>query len=178
MDILYSLAKSLHLIGMVSWFAGMFYLVRLFVNHAEANLLLGPEKDILHWQFSKMEWKVYRVIMNPAVFITWSFGCMMLSVQPAWLSQPWMQVKLACLLLLTGYHHYCKGHIQRLEAGTSTFTHLQYRALNEVPTLFLIAIVFLAVFKDRIHFGYLALGLEAMIVLIASAIHKVNKKVG
>jgi protoporphyrinogen IX oxidase len=172
----YSLCKSLHLIGMVSWFAGMFYLVRIFVNHAESNLLNAPEKGILHQQFNKMEWKVYRIIMNPALIFTWSCGCTMLSLQPVWLYQPWMHLKLFCLVLLTGYHHYCKTHIKELETGISNRTSLYFRVLNEVPTLFLITIIFLAVFKQRINFVYLALGIFAMIGMIALGIYRVNKR--
>ena len=175
---IYSFAKSLHLVGMVSWFAGMFYLVRIFVNHAESNRLEGPEKDFLQRRFSEMETKVYRVIMAPAVVLTWTFGCVMLSIQPIWLEQPWMRAKLACLVLLTGYHHFCKRWMRQLQDGTSTFAHVHFRALNEVPTLFLVAIVFLAVFKDRTNFWFLALGLGAMTALIASAIRKVARKNG
>jgi protoporphyrinogen IX oxidase len=172
----YSFCKSMHLIGMVSWFAGMFYLVRIFVNHAESNALEGEAKAILHQQFNKMEWKVYRIIMNPAIVWTWSFGVTMLSLQPVWLYQPWMQVKLFCLVCLSVYHHYCQTHIKQLESGISTRSSLYFRVLNEVPTLFLIMIICLAVFKGGINFGYLALGISVMVGLISLGLYRVNKR--
>ncbi len=174
----YSVAKSLHLVGMVSWMAGMFYLVRIMVNHAMAFDRQEPDRSILKEQYVIMEWKSYNIILKPAVVITWSFGVMMLFIQPVWLSQGWMHLKLFFLLLLTGYTHYLKGHIKQLEAGTSSFTHIHYRALNEVPTVFLVAIVFLAVFRDRINYLMLFGGLVFFIGLMAWGIKKANNKGG
>ncbi len=154
----------------------MFYLVRIMVNHAMAFGLSEPERGILTLQYTGMEWKAYKIILRPAVVITWTFGTVMLCMNPDLLQQGWLQIKLFLLVLLTGYTHYCQSHIRQLEAGTSKFTHLQYRALNEVPTIFLVAIVFLAVFKASIHFGALFGGLAAFIGLISWGIYKANKK--
>jgi putative membrane protein len=172
----YSIAKALHLVGMVSWMAGMFYLVRIMVYHAMALERAEPERSILARQYTLMEWKSYNIILKPAVIITWSFGVVMLFIQPVWLREGWMQVKLALLVLLSGYTHDLKKHIRQLEAGTSRFTHIHYRALNEVPTIFLVAIVFLAVFKDRIHYLTLFGGLAVFVGLIAWGIRKANAK--
>mgnify|MGYP000190096468 CR=1 FL=1 len=172
---LYAVAKALHLIGVVSWMAGLFYLVRLMVYHAEAMALPEAARLLLTRQYNKMEWKAYNIILKPAVIITWSFGVMMLFIQPAWLLQPWMQGKLCFILLLTGYTHYCKGHIQLLELDRSTFTHLQYRALNEIPTILMVAIIFLAVFKNGINWLYLSLGITGFTALIIYAVLKANK---
>ena len=90
----YSVAKALHLVGMVSWMAGMFYLVRIMVNHAMAFDRPEPERSILATQFTVMEWKSYNVILKPAVIITWSFGVIMLCINPFWLSQGWLNLKL------------------------------------------------------------------------------------
>ena len=174
MTTLYGIAKAMHLIGMVSWMAGMFYLVRIMVYHTMALEQPEPERTVLARQFGIMEWKAYNIILKPAVIITWAFGVIMLSIQPAWLQQGWLHVKLAFLLLLTIYTHYLKGHIRQLETGTPRFTHLQYRALNEVPTLILVAIVFLAVFKTGIHFPALFAGLLLFTGLIAWGIRKAN----
>ncbi|MFN0034852.1 MAG: CopD family protein [Saprospiraceae bacterium] len=171
----YSTAKALHLIGMASWMAGMFYLVRIMVYHAVANEKELPEREILARQFGEMEWKAYKIILRPAVVITWSFGVMMLCIQPVWLEQGWMQLKLAFLLLLTGYTHWLQSHIRHLEAGTSPHSHLYFRALNEVPTIALAGIVFLAVFKDRISLPALFVGLGMFGGLIAWGIWKANK---
>jgi putative membrane protein len=110
------------------------------------------------------------------VVITWSFGVMMLCLQPIWLEQPWLHAKLGFLVLLTGYTHYCKGHIRRLEAGTSTFTHLHYRALNEVPTILMVGIIFLAVYKSSIHWASLVVGIGLFTALIFYAVKKANRK--
>lgn len=171
----YSVSKALHLIGMVSWMAGLFYLVRIMVYHAEAQGQDEPARSLLLRQYNAMEWKAYKIILQPAVIITWSFGVTMLCLQPVWLQQGWMHVKLALLLLLTGYTHYCKIHIRRLQNGTSTFTHLHYRALNEAPTILMTGIIFLAVFKDRINGLYLGLGLVLFSGLIFSAVRRANR---
>jgi putative membrane protein len=171
----YSIAKSLHLIGMVSWMAGMFYLVRIMVYHAEAASAPEPSRSTLAHQFVVMEWKAYRIILRPAVVITWSFGVLMLCIQPAWLQEAWMHLKLFFLLLLTGYTHWLKGLIRDLEAGSSRYTHLHFRALNEVPTIALAGIVFLAVFKNRISFLALGIGLAVFVGLIAWGIWKANR---
>lgn len=173
----YSIAKSLHLIGMVSWMAGMFYLVRIMVYHAMAFDRAEPERSTLTGQYTLMEWKAYKIILRPAVVITWTFGVIMLSIQPAWLREGWMHLKLGFLLLLTGYTHYLQKHIRDLEAGGSRFTHIHYRALNEVPTIFLAAIVFLAVLKNGINYVYLFAGLAIFTGLIAWGIRKANKRI-
>jgi protoporphyrinogen IX oxidase len=172
----YQSAKSLHLIGMVSWMAGLFYLVRIMVNHAES---LGGDpttKSVFALQYNKMEWKAWRVIIVPAVVMTWSFGVTMLCIQPSWLEQPWIHVKLFFLLLLTGYTWYCKKHIELLEKGGTKHNHVYYRAMNEVPTVIMVAIIFLAVFKQHINWLYLAIGLILFSALIFSAVKKVAKK--
>lgn len=173
---LYSIAKSLHLIGMVSWMAGMFYLVRIMVYHAMAFGQAEPERSTLTAQYTLMEWKAYKIILRPAVVITWTFGVLMLCIQPVWLREGWMHLKLGFLLLLTGYTHYLQKHIRDLEAGVSRFTHIHYRALNEVPTIFLVAIVFLAVLKSGINYWYLFTGLFVFTGLIAWGIRKANRR--
>ena len=173
----YSIAKAMHLIGMVSWMAGMFYLVRIMVYHAMALRQTPPEQEILAAQFVVMEWKAYKIIIRPAVVLTWTFGVIMLCIQPIWFDFAWMYVKLAFLLLLTVYTHWLQRHIRQLEAGTSPHGDLYFRALNEVPTLALVAIVFLAVFKDRISFTSLFIGLALFTGLIVWGIWRANRKV-
>ncbi|MBV6441001.1 MAG: CopD family protein [Haliscomenobacteraceae bacterium CHB4] len=170
----YSIAKSLHLIGMVSWMAGMFYLVRIMVYHAMALEKDEPERGILARHYTVMEWKSYKIILQPAIIITWTFGVLMLFIQPAWLHQNWMQLKLFFLILLTGYTHSLKKHIRDLENGASKYNHIYFRALNEVPTIFLVAIVFLAVFKSGINYLALFGGLAVFTGLIGWGIRKAN----
>ncbi len=161
---------------MVSWMAGMFYLVRIMVYHAMAFEQPEPARSTLARQYSLMEWKSYNIIVKPAVFITWAFGVLMLCLQPAWLQQGWLQIKLLLLVLLTAYTLYLRRHIRQLENETSGFTHIHYRALNEVPTIFLVAIVFLAVFRTGINYLILLGGLAAFTGLIAYGIKKANSK--
>ena len=173
----YLVCKSLHLIGLVSWMAGMFYLVRIFVNHAEAlNMEDATARAILCNQYNLMEWRVYNIIMRPAVYITWTFGTIMLFLQPYLLSQPWMVVKLILLVALTGYVLVCKKHIRLLEDGSTQHSHVFYRAMNEIPTLFLVSIVFLAVFKHLINWWIWVVGIGLFSALIFSAVKKVAKK--
>ncbi|MEZ4917644.1 MAG: CopD family protein [Saprospiraceae bacterium] len=171
----YSVSKAMHLIGMVSWMAGLFYLVRLMVNHAEAFDLEEPTRGVLIRQYELMEGRVYKVIIVAAVVITWLFGVLMLSIQPAWLAQGWMQVKLLLLLALTGYTYFCKKEIGKLTQGPAG-SSIYYRALNEFPTIILAGAVFLAVFKTRINWLIFTVCILGFIFLIASAIRKVNKK--
>jgi putative membrane protein len=172
----YSFSKALHLIGMVSWMAGLFYLVRIMVYHATALQASEPERSVLSKQYALMEWKVYNIILKPAVIITWSFGVLMLCLNPAWLQQGWMHAKLGFIVLLTGYTHFCKGHIRRLEKADTARSHLYYRALNEVPTILMTAIIFLAVFKSRIRYEILVGGLLLFVGLIVWGIRKANRK--
>jgi putative membrane protein len=172
----YAFAKALHLIGVVSWMAGIFYLVRILVYHA----MIGDEtieaRSVLHRQYNLMEWKAYKIIVRPAVVISWSFGTMMLFIQPAWLQQPWMHAKLAFLLLLTVYTHGLQAHIRELESGTSRRSHLFFRAWNEVPTIAMVGIIFLAVFKNSIHYASLIIGMLLFTGIIALGIWKANKR--
>jgi putative membrane protein len=172
----YAVAKALHLIGVVSWMAGIFYLVRIMVYHAMIGEESSQAREVLHRQYNQMEWKAYKIIIRPAVVISWSFGTMMLSIQPAWLHQPWMHAKLAFLLLLTIYTHGLQTHIKKLESGASRRSHLFFRAWNEVPTTAMVGIIFLAVFKDRIHYASLIIGMLLFTGLIALGIWKANKR--
>lgn len=173
---LYFIAKSMHLIGMVSWMAGLFYLVRIMVYHALGRTKAEPERGAFVQQYNLMEKKAWKVIVVPAVVITWLFGLTMLYLQPVWLEQPWLQVKLIFLLLLTIYTYLLKGQIKALEEERDTRSDMYYRVLNEVPTIIMTAIIFLAVFKTGINFWYLALGLGLFTGLIGMGIWKANRK--
>ena len=162
----------MHIIGFVAWFAGLFYLVRMFVYHTEAYDKASPEKEILTKQFNMMEWRVYKIICNPAMNVTLTFGISMLVYNPAYLQMPWLHVKLTLLVLLIGYHHYCKSIIKKLEKGKTGFSSFQFRLLNELPTLFLFSIVLIAVLKSSVNYIYLFGGiilLGLLLYLIAKA---------
>jgi len=130
--------KAFHIIFVVTWFAGLFYLPRLFVYHAVATDLISLER------FAVMERRLF-TLMNVAALLAVGFGVAVLAKVPAYLELPWMQVKLALVVLLIGYHHYCGALIKRLRAGTNTRSQRWFRFFNEAPTLFLFAIVILVV---------------------------------
>ena len=158
--------KALHIIGFVAWFAGLFYLVRIFVYHAEAADKAEPARSILLKEFGLMQGRVYKIICNPAMMITWSAGIGMLIINPGYLEQGWMHVKLLLLVGLLGYHLYCKKIIRQLAKGESSLTSFQFRLLNEVPTLFLVAIVLLAVLRSTENFLYGIAGLIAFAAVL------------
>lgn len=158
--------KALHVVGFVSWFAGLFYLGRIFVYDEEASGKAEPARSTLRQQFNLMEWRVYRIICNPAMMITWAAGLIMLALGwaspliPNYLSSGtpgWMHLKLLLLLLMTVYHLWNKRIIRRMEQGQRPFSSWQYRLLNEMPTLFLIAISYIAVYGKAGTLNYLYL---------------------
>lgn len=149
------LFKALHIIGFVAWFAGLFYLVRIFVYHSEAKELPEVEKNILIQQYRIMEGRVYSIIATPAMVFTIICGVGMLVWNPVYLTLGWMQIKLVFLGLLITYHFYCKKITNELANGSNVNTSTQFRLLNEVPTLILIAIVLLAVFRSQKNSYYI-----------------------
>lgn len=146
------LFKSLHIFGFVAWFAGLFFLVRMFVYHTEAFDVEEPKRDILRKEYEAIEKRVYKIICNPAMILTWTCGTIMICLY-GWdwfrLSY-WLHIKLALLVLLSGYHHYCKTLIGRLVHKKTGFTSFQFRLWNELPSIFLLAIVLLAVYKNSL----------------------------
>ena len=138
---LYLWLKAFHIIAVVTWFAGLFYLPRLFVYHAMSN------DSISHERFCIMERKLYRGIMQPSMVVTLLLGGSLLYLNPGWLSMGWMHIKLVLVVILIGYHHLCGAQLKRFARGDNTRSHVFYRWFNEVPVLFLIAIVLLVVIK-------------------------------
>lgn len=134
--------KALHIISLVCWFAGLFYLPRLFVYHAACEDAPGRER------FKIMERKLYRGISTPSMIATVIFGVWLLSYNPSgYFSQGWIHVKLTLVALLIIYHFYC-GHLLKVfRDDRNQRSHVFYRWFNELPVLALIAIVFLAVVK-------------------------------
>ena len=162
----YFYLKALHIVGFVAWFAGLFYLVRMFVYHEEAMNKDEPDRSILKAQFNLMEWRVYKIICNPAMMITFLGGLGMLYINPDIFKTGWMHIKLLLVFLLLAYHLYCKSLIRKLERGERIYTSFQYRLMNEVPTLFLVSIVLLAVLKNGLNSLYAFLGILAFGVLL------------
>ena len=138
---LYLWLKALHIVSMVCWFAGLFYLPRLFVYHAQSEDTVSKER------FSLMERKLYRGIMGPAMIATFIFGIWLIVLSPGWMSQGWLHAKLALVVLLTGYHHVCGAQMKRFARGENTRSHVFFRWFNEIPVLILLAVVILVVVK-------------------------------
>lgn len=138
----YPWVKSLHVMSVISWMAGLFYLPRLFVRHAE-SVEVGTETDKL---FQVMELKLLRVIMNPAMVATWLFGLIMVFTPGIidW-SQVWPWIKAASVLAMTWFHHWLGYRRKEFVAGTNTRTGKQYRMMNEVPTVLMILIVLMVI---------------------------------
>jgi len=146
--------KAFHIVGAVAWFAGLFYLVRIFVYHAEADQKPEHLRQPFKEQFGLMEWRVYKIICNPAMMITWTCGLAMTFLNPGYWQMGWFHVKFSLLILLTIYHLWCKRIIIKLEKGEKPFDSFQFRLLNELPTLFLLSIVLLAVLRDMLNSLY------------------------
>lgn len=138
----YPWIKALHVISMVAWMAGMFYLPRLFVYHAGAEP--GSQASEI---FKVMERKLMRIIMNPAMIATWIFGVALLVMNPALLHQGWLIVKLAFVVALTGLHHAMIGWRKAFEQDRNRRSERFFRIANEIPTLALIVIVIMVIVR-------------------------------
>lgn len=168
--------KTIHIVGFVAWFAGLFYLVRMFVYDIETNEKPEPDASILKKQFGLMEARVYKIICNPAMMLTWTAGLLMIFFHGfEWFKvNTWLHYKLLLLVLLTLYHLSCKKHILKLQKNESKMTSLQFRLFNEVPTLFLIAISIFAVFKNMSNLSttIVILVFSALLLYIFTKIYK------
>lgn len=146
---IYLFFKALHIIGFVAWFSGIFYLVRLFVYHREAYEHPSAEASrILRKQYTLMEGRLYYIIQSPAMWLTLIGGIGMLTLNSVWLQSPWMQLKLILVLVLVLYHFWCGQVMKKLRTTPGRISGFGYRLFNEWPTLLLIAIVMLAVWKS------------------------------
>ncbi|MEX8548233.1 MAG: protoporphyrinogen oxidase HemJ [Mucilaginibacter sp.] len=167
---MYLYLKAVHIIFVVSWMAGLFYVVRLFIYHTEAKERPEAEQKILFPQFEMMQRKLFNIITTPAMVLTLLAGIVMVYLQPAWLQQSWLQVKLGFVLGLIVYHFICQNMMQQLRKGIFKFTSTQLRIWNEVATILLFAIVFLAVLKNGVDWIYGLIGLLVFSLMIMSAV--------
>jgi len=168
--------KAFHIVGMVSWFAGMFYLPRLFVYHAEAYEQPEPARTILKSQYQIMEKRLYSIIMNPAMLVTLAMAIALIYTEPEILKETWLHIKIALVLILVGFHHICGRIIKKLALDQCQITGQQFRWFNEFPTVFFVVVVMLAVFKNNIPLDLTTLLILAMIVAFAASIQLYAKK--
>lgn len=172
----YLYIKSFHIIFIVTWFAGLFYIVRLFVYHTEALEKAEPEKTILSSQLSLMSKRLWLGITWPSAILTLIFGTTLILLQPEWLSMPFMHIKLSFVLLLYTYHYFCHRIYKNLQAGIKKYTSQQLRIWNEIATFLLVAIVLLIVVKNQMSWIWGSIGLIIFAVLLMLAI-RIYKKI-
>uniref|UniRef100_UPI00404A4BEF CopD family protein n=1 Tax=Flavobacterium sp. TaxID=239 RepID=UPI00404A4BEF len=162
----YNYIKALHLIFVITWFAGLFYIVRLFVYHAEAKQKPQPEQDILIKQYQLMQYRLWYIITWPSAVIASLFAFYLLFLNPSWLAQPWMHVKLAFVLLLYIYHGKCHQIFKQLQNNEVKNGSNFYRIFNEGATLILFAVVFLVILKNAVNWIYGVVGIFVFSILI------------
>ena len=139
----YLLFKSLHLISVISWMAGLLYLPRIFVYHAQNN-----SEPIISEVFKVMEKKLFFYIMNPAMILSWLFGLLLIhEIGFEQLGQTWMVLKLVFVILLTIYHLYLGSILNQFKLNLNQHSHKFFRYINEIPTILLILIIFVVTFK-------------------------------
>jgi len=138
---MYEWVKALHVISVIAWMAGLFYLPRLFVYHCQVPAG-SPQSEL----FKVMERRLLRAIMNPAMIATWIFGLWTAWLIEAW-TQPWFHIKFALVLVMSGAHHALARRRKEFAEDRNTRPERYYRIINEVPTLLMIAIVILVIVK-------------------------------
>ena len=142
----YLLFKSIHLIAVISWMAGLLYLPRIFVYHSEA--VSNNKSEDLMSTFKVMERRLFIYIMNPAMIVSWIFGGLLIyTIGIDNLSSLWVQLKLLFVVILTIYHLFLFQCLRRFTENNNSFSPKFYRIINEIPTVLLIAIIFIVVFK-------------------------------
>jgi putative membrane protein len=149
----------LHIIFIVTWFAGLFYIVRLFVYHTEAEKKPEPERTILQNQYKIMERRLWYGITWPSAIITYGLGFTLLYSLYGWNVPAWLLIKLCFVFGLTLYHIQNHVILRRLQKGIITWTSGQLRMWNELATIFLVAIIFIVTLKDTVSFLWGIIGI-------------------
>ena len=162
----YNYIKSLHLIFVITWFAGLFYIPRLFIYHIEAAQKPSPEKEILTHQLKLMTKRLWYIITWPSAVLAVLFAIWLLILIPSWLSEPWMHVKLAFVFLLIFYHLKTHQIFRQLQRDEVKYTSRFMRIWNEGATLILFAIVFLAILKNTVNWIFGVAGIMGLGILL------------
>ncbi len=174
----YYYVLSVHIIFVVSWMAGLFYSVRLFIYHTEANDRPELERNILQKEYEKIEAKLWNIITTPAMVLTVLAGATMVYIRQDLLNTPWFHVKLGFVALLLIYHFICQHIMKQLKLGKFKHSSFQLRLWNEVATILLVAIVFTVVLKSAVDwiYGLIGLILFSMIIMLAVKWYKHYRK--
>ncbi len=172
----YNYIKSLHLIFIITWFAGLFYIPRLFVYHIEASEKPEPDRRILTTQLKLMTKRLWYIITWPSAILASIFAFWMLYLMPAWVNQDWMQVKLGFVVLLYAYHF--KSHLifKEMQNDVIKWTSNQMRLWNEGSTLILFSVIFLVIVRNAINWIYGVLGIFLLGVMLMLGI-KIYKRI-
>jgi len=164
----YAYIKALHIIFVITWFSGLFYLGRLLIYNLEASQKPEPEKGILLGQLTLMTKRLLYAIAWPSAILTWFFGIWLVAMYPGW--PVWLVIKIGLVVLLTLYQLSLDRIYGQQSEGKFFFSSYKLRIWNEVPTVFLIAIVMLVVVKQNMSLVYGLAGLAAFVLLLFSAI--------
>ena len=170
--------KALHIIFVVSWFAGLFYIVRLFIYFAEAEEKEETAKSILQTQYKLMSKRLWYIITWPSAILASFFAFWMLYLEPSYLLMPWMHVKLSFVLALYFYHAGCHKIFVQQQKGIVKYTSFKLRIWNEVATILLFAIVFLVVLKSNISWiwGVVGIILFGVLMMLGIKLYKNIRK--
>ncbi|MEO2050554.1 MAG: CopD family protein [Allomuricauda sp.] len=163
---LYAYIKSLHLIFVVTWFAGLFYIPRLFIYHIEAWQKPLPDKEILSEQLKLMTRRLWYIITWPSAILCTIFALWLMVLMPSWIQQPWMHVKLAFVVLLFVYHFKCHQIFKQMQRDDIRYTSQFMRIWNEVATIILFAVVFLVILKSAFNWIYGLVGMFVLMILL------------
>jgi len=174
----YNYIKALHLIFVITWFAGLFYVPRLFIYHIEAFKKTKIETDILIPQFKLMTKRLWYIITWPSAILAILFAIWLLVLVPSWLSQSWMHLKLSFVLLLIVYHLKTHHFFLKLQKDQNTCSSNYMRIWNEGASLLLFAIVFLIILKDTLHWiaGFLGIVGLTLVLLLGIRLYKTIRK--
>ena len=164
MDFLY--VKVLHIIFVVTWFAGLFYIPRLFIYHVEAEKKEDPAKGILQTQYKLMSKRLWYIITWPSAILASFFAFWLLYQNPYYLEMPWMHVKLVFVLALYFYHYSCQKIYAQLQKDIIKYSAFKLRIWNEVATIILFAVVFLVTLKSAINWIWGVVGIILFGVLL------------
>jgi len=171
----YLYIKSVHLIFVVSWFVGLFYIVRLFIYQVDSYKKEEPDCRILTTEYKRIQRLLYKIIMTPAMYLTILSAVAMIYLNYIYLDgsllkSTWFQIKLGFVVGLIAYHFYCAKIMDELQNDVVKWTSGQLRMWNEVATLFLVSIIFLAFLKNSLNWIFGVLGLIAFAVLLMLAV--------
>lgn len=171
----YNYIKALHLIFVITWFAGLFYIPRLFVYQIEAAQKPSPEKEILGKQLKMMTKRLWFIITWPSAILATIFAIALLVLQPIWLQQSWMHVKLGFVVLLFAYHFKCHLIFKQLQNDVVKWTSNQMRLWNEGSTIILFSVIFIVMVRDALNWIYGLIGLILLMVILMMG-YKIYKR--